>query len=327
MKVKWGVLGTAHIAEGATIPGLQKAENCELYAIAGRTAEKANAFKERFGFQTAYADDDASSGYEKLLADPAVEAVYIPLPNHLHREWTLRALKAGKHVLCEKPMALNEEEAKEMFAAAEENHVILMEAYAYLHSPYMESLQRDAERLGDLLYIDTAFVTQGYRENVRLYKEMGGGMLYDLGCYCTTMILSLVGAPLDYAKACAELTDQGVDAFAGAILRFANGTRAAFNVGMVLGENTHARYDRLFIRGTKGEIRSDVPFNAQGELRYQVTVDGKTETRTVTARSNYTLEAEQLARAIRGIESPRVTKEFTLRNARLLDILLKEAGY
>ena len=134
MSVKWGVLGTANIAKGCTIPGMLLAGNCELFAIAGRNEAKAESYKNEFGFKKAYV------GYDKLLEDPDVQAVYIPLPNNLHKEWVIKALKAGKHVLCEKPMALNADDAGEMFAVAGENNVILMEAYAYLHSPYIESL-------------------------------------------------------------------------------------------------------------------------------------------------------------------------------------------
>ena len=116
-KIKWGVMGTAFICERSTFPGMLQAENCEMYAIAGRNMEKAERFKETYGFQKAY------GSYEKLLADPKVEAVYIPLPNTMHYEWTIRALKSGKHVLCEKPLAPTEAQAEEMFKAAEENHV------------------------------------------------------------------------------------------------------------------------------------------------------------------------------------------------------------
>ena len=140
MSVKWGVLGTANIARGCTIPGMKMAENCELYAIAGRNEAKVQSYKDEFGFEKAYV------GYDKLLEDPEVQAVYIPLPNNLHKEWVIKALKAGKHVLCEKPLALSAADAREMFAVAKENNVILMEAYAYLHSPYIASLGRCQKR-------------------------------------------------------------------------------------------------------------------------------------------------------------------------------------
>ena len=166
MSVKWGVLGTANIAKGCTIPGMKLADNCELYAVAGRSEEKVNSYKDQFGFEKGYV------GYDKLLDDPEVQAVYIPLPNNLHKEWVIKALKAGKHVLCEKPLALNSEDAKEMFAVAKENNVILMEAYAYLHGQYVESLKSDVKSgvIGDVDFIETAFYTQNYLDDIRIYK-------------------------------------------------------------------------------------------------------------------------------------------------------------
>ncbi|MBO4927281.1 MAG: Gfo/Idh/MocA family oxidoreductase [Clostridiales bacterium] len=343
MKVKWGVLGTAAIAEHCTIPGMKLAENCELYAIAGRSEEKVRKFKEQFGFEVGYV------GYEKLLSDPSVEAVYIPLPNHIHKEWVIKALRAGKHVLCEKPLALNASEAQEMFDEATRNHVILMEAYAYLHGQYVESLCKDVASgvIGDLVYIDTAFLTQGYKEDFRLYKDLGGGMIYDLGCYCTTMILSLLAASSQnpepvYVRAVAEMSDEAaelgsgdlaknkenrVDAFAGVLMKFQGGVRASFDCGMVLGVNGFGRYDRLYIHGTKGAIRSEVEYNQEGELSYQIHTADEVIERKVTVDQNYKLEVEQLGRCIRDGEAPHITADFSIRNAKLLDAILKEAGY
>ncbi len=322
-KVKWGILGTANIARWATIPGMKKANNCELTAIAGRSIEKAKSFSEQYGIEKAY------GCYEELLADRDIQAVYIPLPNHLHKEWVTAALKAGKHVLCEKPLALNVTEAEEMYRTAEENGVFLMEAYAYLHSPYAESLKKDVASgiIGEVDYIDTAFVTQGYREDFRLYKEFGGGAMYDLGCYCTTMILSLIDSEPDMVKAVAEFSEREVDYMTAAILRFTNGARAAFQVGMVLGTNTNSRHDRLYIHGSRGSIRSDVEYNQEGTVRYRVyTPDGMQE-REVFVPQNYALEIEQLGRCILEGEKPHVTPEFSLKNARLMDRVLREIGF
>lgn len=327
-KVKWGVLGTAGIAAGCTIPGMTKTNNCELYAIAGRSYEKALSFKERFGFEKAY------SGYDALLADPEVEAVYIPLPNDIHCEWVIKALNAHKHVLCEKPIAMNEAELRRMFAAAEENGVILMEAFAYLHSPYITKLRSIVEsgEIGKVDYIDTAFVTQGYSEDFRLHKEQGGGGIYDVGCYCTSMILSLIDSPIRYVKADAELDDSGVDHLASTMIGFENGARATFNAGMVLGTDTCDRYDRLFIHGSKGYIRSDAEYNGEGELSFTVTVknengERQTRTETVKAGSNYAMELENMNECIRNGSAPHITEEFSLKNMQLLDSILDAAGY
>ena len=323
MSVKWGVLGTANIARGCTIPGMKLAENCELYAIAGRSEEKVEKYRAEFGFEKGYV------GYDKLLEDPDIQAVYIPLPNHMHKEWVIKALKAGKNVLCEKPLALNAEDAREMFAVAGENNVILMEAYAYLHSPYVAALKEDISGgvIGDVLFVDAAFYTQYYTDDIRMYKEMGGGAVYDLGCYCSTLILSLVDSEVDTMMAQAEFNEYGADVLASALLKFRNGVRAAFNVGMNLGVESNARKDRLYVHGTKGVIDSPVEFNQAGELSYTITAGGKTTVRTVSAPQNYSLEVAQLGRCIESGEKPFVTEEFTVKNAELLDAVLGQIGY
>lgn len=321
--VKWGVLGTANIAAGCTIPGLKLSESSELYAIAGRNPDKAKDFKERFGFEKAY------GSYEELLDDAAVQAVYIPLPNHLHYKWVKEALTKSKHVLCEKPMALNASEAKELFELAERSGVILMEAYAYLHSPYVKTLAEDVKSgiIGDVDYIETAFVTQGYKEDIRLYKEQGGGAMYDLGCYCTTMTLSLVDSEPETVRAIAEFTDKGVDSMTSAIVSFKNGVKAAFNVGMILGEDTDDRFDRLYIHGSKGCIVSGVEYNQAGDVNYTIKTRDSEIVRKISVPQNYSLETEQLSRCILHGEKPYVSKEFSLKNSELMDRVFKEIGY
>lgn len=323
MAVNWGVLGTANIAAGCTIPGMKEAGNCRLCAVAGRNEEKVNSFREKFGFDKAYV------GYEKLLQDPEVQAVYIPLPNHLHREWVIKALKAGKHVLCEKPLALNAREAEEMFAIAKENNVILMEAYAYLHSPYIDSLKNDLKSgiIGDIDYIETAFITQGYKEDIRLHKDMGGGAVYDLGCYCTTMILALTDSEPESIMAQAEFGDTGVDVFTSVIMKLKNGVRAAFDVGMIFPAGSDDRKDRLYIHGSEGTITSDVEYNQAGDLKYTIVSGGKTIERVINVKQNYALETGQLGRCIENGEKPHISQEFSVKNAKLLDAILEKAGY
>ncbi len=321
-KVRWGICGTANIARWCTIPGMKLADNCELYAIAGRDLKKAERFKEQFGFVKAY------GSYEELMEDPDVQAVYIPLPNDLHLKWVKTALENGKHVLCEKPLALNADEAREMYATAERCGVYLMEAYAYLHSPYVESLKNDIKSgiIGDVDYIESAFITQGYKEDFRLHKEHGGGAMYDLGCYCTTMMLSLIDSDPVFVKASAEYSDLGVDLVTAAILRFANGTRASLNVGMILGENSNSRFDRLYIHGNKGSIRSEVEYNQSGELSYRIfTPSGVTE-RNVSAPQNYALEVAQVGRCILQGETPHITPAFSIRNAELMDEIILQCS-
>ena len=320
-KIKWGVLGTADIARGQTIPGMQLAEHCELYAVAGRKLEKAKQYQETFGFRKAY------GSYDELLADPEVEAVYIPLPNHIHCEWTVKALKAKKHVLCEKPLALNTAQAEEMFRAAEENGMLLMEAYAYLHSPFVHAVKAelDAGAVGEPRYLESAFVT-GCRPDTdfRLHKEFGGGAQYDLGCYAVSMALRLLGKEPDTILAKAQFSDGGVDLFSSALLLYENGPVVNLDCGML---PQIGRLDRFHVLGTEGEIHSPVEFNQCGEIPYTVVRNGKAETKTVTVPNNYMLEVEQLSRCILTGEKPLVSREFSLLAARVTDRILEAIGY
>ena len=216
-----------------------------------------------------------------------------------------------------------------MFDVARENNVVLMEAYAYQHSPYIASLKEDIKSgiIGDVDYIETAFVGQELLDDFRLFKEMGGGAAYDLGCYCTTMILSITDSEPETVLANAEFSRTGVDIYTSAYIKFKNGVRAAFNVGMIFPPGSYGRKDRLYIHGTKGCIDSDVEYNQSGELSYTITVGGQKTIRKVTAKQNYALECEQLGRCIENGETPHVTPEFSIKNAELLDMILKRIGF
>ncbi|PHU35029.1 Gfo/Idh/MocA family protein [Pseudobutyrivibrio ruminis] len=322
-KVKWGILGTANIAKGCTIPGMQQVDNCELYAIAGRDINKALKFKDDFGFQKAY------GSYEELIEDSEVQAIYIPLPNGLHLKWVKEALQHKKHVICEKPLALNASAARDMFKTAKANGVILMEAYAYLHSPYIKCLKADIDSglIGEIDYIESEFLTQGYSEDIRLYKEQGGGAMYDLGCYCTTMILSLIDSTPTSVIANARYTELGVDELTNAIIKFKNGVNATFTVGMILGKDTGSRFDKLYIHGSKGAIRSDVEFNQSGELSYKIYLDKEIIERKISVPQNYSLEIAQLNSCILNGETQHITPDFSIKNAELMDEVFRKIGY
>lgn len=323
-KINWGVLGTAGIAKGQTIPGMQKAANCNLYAIAGRSMEKARAYQTEFGFQVAY------DSYDALLADPQVEAVYIPLPNELHYEWTIKALKAKKHVLCEKPLAPTPEKIEKMFDCARENGVLLMEAYAYLHSPLMGAIKNEIQSgtIGDVLYLESQFITSDYDiSNIRMRKETFGGATYDLGCYTTTQILWLLEEEPVKVQAVAEFSDQQIDTYTSGVLTFADGKKATFICAMVLATDKDRRIDCLRIHGTKGDIYCGAQFNQCGELSYTLTVGEQTVVKTVSTPHNYCLEIEQLGRCITNGEAPHVSEAFTMKNARLMESILAVIGY
>ncbi len=317
--IQWGVLGTADIARGQTIPAMKKAANCDLYAVAGRNLEKARQFQQEFGFEKAY------GSYEALLNDPNVEAVYIPLPNDLHCEWAIRALNAKKHVLCEKPLAVSKAQAESMFWAAEENGVYLMEAFAYLHNPIIAAIKEDLPSIGEIRYLESAFITPRRPDtDIRLRRETYGGALYDLGCYSLSLALWMMGREPESVRAAAQFSEKHIDLYATALLLYENGAVAKLDCGMLLPDN---RLDRLHIYGTQGEIHSPVQFNQSGEIPYTVIRDGKRETKTVSAPNNYQLEIEQLGRCVRSGETPWVAKAFSLRCAAVMDRILSEIGY
>jgi len=323
-KIKWGVMGTSFIADVMTIPGMQLAENCELYAIAGRSMEKAESFKAKFGFEKAY------DSYEALLNDPEVEAVYIPLPNNRHREWAVKALQAKKHVLCEKPLAPTEAEAREMIQAAEENGMFLMEAFAYLHSPFVKAVKDEIDSgvIGELRYMENAFITSDYDPgNIRMRRDTSGGCTYDLGCYGVSQILWMFGEEPEKVQAMADFSEGNIDICTTGMLTFKGGKRAVFQCGMVLATGKDWRIDRLQIQGSKGFITSGTRFNECGDLSYTVTAGDKSVVKTIPVRQNYALEVEQLGRCILNGEKPHVSNEFTLKVARTMDKVLKAINY
>lgn len=323
-KLKWGVLGTADIARTLVIPAMQKADNCVPYAIAGRSQAKADQFREEFGFEKAY------GSLEDLLDDADVQAVYVPLPNDLHKEWCIRIADAGKDILCEKPLAPTLEDAEAMFAAAEKNGVKLVEGFAYLHSPYM-SILRDAVQngqLGELLFIESEFITSDYNGgNIRMQRErLGGGML-DLGCYVVSQILYLTGADPSDVRACGGLNGDGIDVLAAGLMRLGRRLRALFTCGMVLATDEDNRIDRFEVQGTDGYIRSRTQFNEEGQVDFTVcTRDGERKV-TVEAPNNYVSEMENVSRYfLVGGMSP-VPKELSLRVAWVIGEVLREIGY
>lgn len=247
-KIKWGVMGTAFICERSTFPGMLQAENCEMYAVAGRTIEKAETFKENYGFQKAY------GSYEELLTDPDVEAVYIPLPNIMHYDWTIKALNAKKHVLCEKPLAPTAAQAQEMFAAAKENGVYLMEAFAYQHSPYLIAVRDEIEKgtIGDVRYMESAYITSDYaKSNIRMRKDTLGGCTYDLGVYNSSLILRMLGEEPETLKAVGVFSEDGIDKLTSVVMEYADGKKATFTCGMALATDLDRHIDCFEIQGTK----------------------------------------------------------------------------
>ena len=216
-KVRWGVLGTATIARNHTLPGMLEAENCELYAIAGRDPEKTAQFQKDFGFQKAY------HSYDELLDDENIDAVYIPLPNQLHKEWTIRAARKKKHVLCEKPLAPTEEEVREVVDVCRQEGVLLMEAFAYLHSnatrEVIEAVRNGV--VGKPVFVETTFIVKPWqKENIRMRRETFGGCTYDQGCYNLSLTLQLLDEMPDEIQAMAHYMPNGVDDLSTVYMHF-----------------------------------------------------------------------------------------------------------
>ena len=218
----------------------------------------------------------------------------------------------------------------ELFEAAKEKGVFLMEAYAYLHSPFVTALKKEIEEgtIGEIRYIESQFLTSYYdKSNIRLHKENYGGAVYDLGCYNTSMLLKLLEDMPSRVKAMAQYDENGVDIYTAALLNYENDVRASITCGMIFEKDKPHRYDRLYIHGTKGDIKSDTKFNQEGNASYTLIIEGKEQIRNVYCPHNYQLEIEQLGRCIIEGETPVVTADFSIKNAKILDAILQEIGY
>ena len=295
--VRWGVLGCARIATNRVIPALLQADGAALHAVASRSREKAVATARQFGAQQAY------GSYDELLQDDAVEAVYIPLPNHMHKEWAIATLRAGKHVLCEKPIALNAAEARAMQAVAQETGLLLLEAFMYR---FGEVTQRAIEivrsgRIGHLQTIHSAFsfAIPDDPTNVRLQPETGGGALYDVGCYCINVQRMLAGREPSRAWATLNWSDEyGIDVAASGILDFGDQLYGTFSTGFTAPGGVYLR-----AVGTGGVMELPDGFLGRGEQARIVLNSGDaSEAEIVTISDAYTLEIEDMSRAILGVE-------------------------
>lgn len=322
-KIRWGVLGCAMIARVRTVPGLLQANNAELYAVASRGAEKALEMKEKFGAKVSY------GSYEELLNDPEVEAVYIPLPNSMHCEWVLKAADAGKHILCEKPLGLTAFEAERMFDYCEEKGVLLMEAFAYRHSPLVQKVKKliDEGAIGKVLYLES-HLTDVLTDmgNIRMKKDLGGGAFYDMDCYNINVISYLKGGKPVSVKAMAQMDpERGVDVGNVMIMQYGDGSLAAGYSSL----NSYAR-GYYCVVGDRGRIEVPCNFNCRNQVSFTVITGGHTdnvevldeEARTigVMCPDNYMLEIEQFGRCIAGEETPYVSREETVVNAEILDM-------
>ncbi|HUA05628.1 MAG TPA: Gfo/Idh/MocA family oxidoreductase [Solirubrobacteraceae bacterium] len=290
MSVNWGILSTAHINR-LFLAGAREAQNTTILAVASRDQPRADAYANENGIERAY------GSYEALLADPDVEAVYISLPNSLHIPWTITALEAGKHVLCEKPLSRRTADVNHAFDVAESQQRLLMEAFMYRHNPQTRRLQelvaRDA--VGRIRIIRAAFGFVAHDpENVRLQGALDGGALMDVGCYCVSGTRLIAGEPHRVAGEQA-LGGDGVDvAFAG-LMRFDNDITAHFDAGLAL-----ASRDLLEVVGDEGTIRLTDPWHCRNPGIDLIRDDGSVEPIHIEPANSYRLEAENMSAAIRG---------------------------
>jgi predicted dehydrogenase len=317
--IRWGILSTANIGRKKVIPGIRGAARCSVDAIASREPGRAAAVAAELDIPRAY------GSYEELLADPDIDAVYIPLPNHLHAEWTKAAARAGKHVLCEKPLAMNADEAADMVAVCEAEGVRLMEAFMYrLHPSWVATRELvTSGRIGRLMSVDSWFsYFNDDPANIRNIAEVGGGGLFDIGCYTINASRFLFGAePVTVDARLQRDPVSGTDILASAILGFEGGT-ATFTC------STRTEPDqRVDVYGTEGRIRVHIPFNIPPDRPTEITVTAGGEPPVAPAfevirfepADPYAVEAELFAAAILdGLPTPTPPAD-AIANMRVID--------
>lgn len=324
--VRWGVLSTASIATEKVIPGFRRSVRGEVLGIASREAGRAAETAARLGIPRSY------GSYEALLADPEIDAVYVPLPNHLHAEWTIAAARAGKHVMCEKPLALTASEAQEMVDACREGGVLLMEAFMYRQHPSWIAVREllASGRIGRLVAVDSWFsYFNDDRANIRNIQSAGGGALYDIGCYSINLSRMLFGAePVQVHAAIRRDAAIGVDVLTSAILEFEAGL-ATFTC------STRTEDDqRVDVYGTEGRISVEIPFNIPPDrpTRIFVAAGGDPpvapaiETLTFDAADPYACEADRFADAILDGTALPVEPDDAVANMRVIEAVFAAAA-
>jgi predicted dehydrogenase len=322
--VRWGVLGAADIALKKVIPAMNRSDRARVVAIASRDKPKADAAAKALGIARAY------GSYEELIADPGVEAIYNPLPNHLHVPWSVRAAEAGKHVLCEKPIALSAAEARELLAARDRAGVLIGEAFMVRTHPQWLGVRELVEsgRIGELRLVVGHFsYFRRDPSDIRSRPDWGGGAMMDIGCYPITLSRWLFNAePLEVTGQLEHDPDMGIDRLGSALLRFPSG-QASFTCGGQL-----APHQRMQILGTTARIEVEIPFNAPPDRICRILIDDGSEFAGASAQwiefpavDQYTLQADQFSDAIRGRGSVPVSIEDAVANMAVIDAIFASA--
>ncbi len=320
-RLRWGILGCAAIADRAVIPAIQASETGELIGIASRDESKARSKAEQFSIPRFY------GSYEALLADPDIDAVYIPLPNHLHKEWTIAAAKAGKHILCEKPLALNAKEAQEMVDFCNEAGVHLAEAFMYRHHPRIARVKEiiASGEIGDLRGIRGVFTYNGAasKGDIRQVKDWGGGALYDVGVYPLSAARLIMGTEPEAVTVHALFSPEhdDVDMMASGLVEFPGSVALTFDCGMWATFR-----NELEIVGTEGSIvlkPSFLPSKNNDDITIQV--GDKVRKEGPYGIDAYIAQSDQFARVVWGEETPAYSSQDAVDNMKLIDACMASA--
>ena len=312
MPVTWGILSTARINE-LVLNAARRSDRVEMVAVASRDAARADAYAREYGLERAYAS------YDELLADPDIEAVYVSLPNAFHVEWSIRALEAGKHVLCEKPLSRNPEEVEQAFHVAEREGRFLMEAFMWCHAPQLgrvQELLRDGA-IGELRLVRASHsFTADDPRDIRLLTELDGGSLMDVGCYCVHAARLLAGEP-ERAYGEPIRNDSGVDVRFAGTLTFPIGVVAHFDAG----QDVPVR-EQLEVVGADGSLVLTDPWHAVSP-RIELRTSRGDEVIELEPVDPYGLEVENLSDAITGTAEPLLDREDAVGQARTLEALFR----
>lgn len=324
-KVRFGILSTAKIGRRKVIPAMQQSEYCQVTAICSRTLDSARRYADQLGIVNAY------GSYEELLADPEIDAVYIPLPNHLHVEWSIKALEANKHVLCEKPIGLNSAEASRLIeVAAQYPQLKVMEAFMYRHHPQWREAKRlaDSGVIGELITIQSFFsYFNDDPANIRNMADIGGGGLMDIGCYNISLSRFLFDAEPDRVAGFIDRDqDFGTDRLFSAMMDF-DGRVSSFTCSTQLSP-----YQRVNILGTLGRIEILIPFNAPPDKECKIILQkdvpkgaGSQETITFPVCDQYTIQTDLFCKAILDNTPVPTPLSDALENMKVLESLVQAA--
>ena len=322
-KVRWGILGTAKIALTKVIPAMQRSEWCEIVAIASRDFAQAEESAERVKVRKAY------GSYEALLADDSIEAIYNPLPNNLHVPWTIKAAEAGKHVLCEKPIAVNAAEARTLIDVRDRTGVLIQEAFMVRTHPQWVETRRliKSGSIGSLRSI-TGFFSYFNSDpaNIRNHLELGGGALMDIGCYPINISRFVYESEPRRVFSTIERDATGTDTLTTAVLEFPNG-HSTFTCSTRL-----APYQRMIFHGTEGRIEVLIPFNAPHEHPTQIVIDTSDDLTGESAETiefpicdQYEIQGTLFSQAIRGNREQAIPLEDSVNNMKVIDAVFRSA--